>query len=137
MKSYEEERREAAARKRRLASNYWPVEGTFLWGPSHDHCSHYESLTVIELPQVENAREASLKGPHSFPLERMLAIFWRLLSGEEEGDDTASLQSADIFMQTSSLVSLRLLSKVGTFHQLVLIIIPTTLMHLGMRVCLG
>ena len=55
-----------------------------------------------------------MKGPHSFPVERMLAIFCRLLAGEEGGTSgDAGLQSADIFMQTSSLVSLRLLSKVA------------------------
>ena len=69
---------------------------------------------MLACVQAENAREASLKGPHSFPVERMLAIFCRLLAGEEgSSGGGAGLQSADVFMQTSSLVSLRLLSKVA------------------------
>lgn len=69
--------------------------------------------------QIEEAREAQLKGPHSFPLERLLAIFWTLLETEsaaqDDGPDISmqDKQSCEVFMQITSLVSLRLLSQVA------------------------
>ena len=62
--------------------------------------------------KVENAREAALRGPHSFPVERMLAVFWHLLTSEEDDGGNASQQAGDVFTQITSLVSLRLLSRV-------------------------
>ena len=62
--------------------------------------------------KVENAREAALRGPHSFPKERMLAVFWHLLASEEDDGGTANQQAGDVYMQITSLVSLRLLSRV-------------------------
>ena len=63
--------------------------------------------------QVENAKEAALKGPHSFPLERLLAVFWHLQRQEDDDDTSSSPHDAELFVQMASLVSLRLLSKVG------------------------
>lgn len=65
--------------------------------------------------QVELAREAALKGPHSFPVERLLSAFWHLLRSGGEGDDedpAQGLNSRDTFVQITSLVSLKLLSRV-------------------------
>ena len=71
--------------------------------------------------QVESAREAALKGPQSFPLERMLAVFWHLLRGADDsggaGASDESQQASDVFMQITSLVSLRLLSRVRPYSR--------------------
>ena len=61
---------------------------------------------------MENSKEAALKGPHSFTLARMLAVFWHLMRAEGGVESESDLHTADIFMQISSLVSLRLLSRV-------------------------
>lgn len=71
---------------------------------------------VIPWVQAEAAAEAKLRGPHSFPLERMLATFWELQHGSSEdstsADALADAQSNEVIMQVSSLVSLRFLSQV-------------------------
>ena len=69
--------------------------------------------------QAEAAKEIQLKGPTTFPQERLLSYFWNLLKSEGN-DDVASSQneraaqqqqSAEVFMLLRSLVSLRLLSQ--------------------------
>ena len=59
-----------------------------------------------------------MKGPHAFPLERLLGIFWELhaATGDEAPDEAErrDLQSADVLMQISSLVSLRFLSQASS-----------------------
>lgn len=73
--------------------------------------------------QAEAALEATLKGPHSFPLERLLHIFYCIYEQhgpENDGDEGQSghggaatrheVQRAEVQMQLSTLVSLRLLS---------------------------
>lgn len=66
--------------------------------------------------QAEAAAEAKLRGPHAFPLERMLATFWELRSAQDEEPAGAAeqrdAQSGDLFMEISSLVSMRFLSQV-------------------------
>ena len=68
--------------------------------------------------QAEAAAEAKLKGPHAFPLERLLGIFWELhaATGEAALDsaERRDLQSADVLLQISSLVSLRFLSQASS-----------------------
>ena len=62
-------------------------------------------------------QEAKLRGPHPFPLERLLAICWALLDADTAVSDEAppldgvERQSAEAYMQISSLVSLQLLSQ--------------------------
>ena len=66
--------------------------------------------------QAEAAAEAKLRGPHVFPLERMLATFWELRAAQDEAPPGAAeqrdAQSGDLFMEISSLVSMRFLSQV-------------------------
>lgn len=68
--------------------------------------------------QAEAAAEAKLKGPHPFPLERLLATFWELRNAQDKEpasmDEQRDAQSGDLFMQISSLVSQRFLSQVST-----------------------
>ena len=80
----------------------------FPWSSQAEH----KSLHV----QVESSREAALRGPHSFPLARLLAVFWHLMRTEGGVETNADLQAGDVFMQISSLVSLRLLSRVSCCH---------------------
>ena len=69
--------------------------------------------------QADGAREAQLKGPISFPQERLLSYFWNLLRSEGNDDGASDQnegaaqqqQSAEVFMLLRSLVSLRLLSQ--------------------------
>eukprot|EP00887_Chlorella_sp_A99_P001473 scaffold8.g1473.t1 len=67
--------------------------------------------------QVEAELEAKLRGPHSFPLERLLQIFFALYGkeGEEEGDGRRearrTMLQGEVLMQVPSLVALRLLSQ--------------------------
>ena len=61
--------------------------------------------------QVEATKEGQFHGGHSFALERLLYVFWQLL--RLQGVDGPEEQSADIFTQLSSLVSLRFLSQVA------------------------
>lgn len=69
--------------------------------------------------QAEGAKDAQLKGPITFPQERLLSYFWNLLKSEAADDATAAWderaaqqqQSAEVFMLLRSLVSLRLLSQ--------------------------
>ncbi len=71
--------------------------------------------------QVEGAKEAQLKGPITFPQERLLSYFWNLLKSEGADDEAGAWderaarqqQSAEVFMLLRSLVSLRLLSQVS------------------------
>ena len=67
--------------------------------------------------QAEAAAEAKLRGPHAFPLERMLATFWELRSAQDEvpagAAEQQDAQSGDLFMEISSLVSMRFLSQVS------------------------
>jgi hypothetical protein len=70
--------------------------------------------------QAEAAAEAKLRGPHAFALERLLGIFWELRAAQGGGipsaaAERADLQSADVLMQISSLVSLRFLSLARAF----------------------
>ncbi len=66
-------------------------------------------------------QEAKLRGPHPFPLERLLSICWALLDADAAASDEAppldgvERQSAEAFMQISSLVSLQLLSQARCF----------------------
>ncbi|DBB06530.1 TPA: hypothetical protein ACH3X1_012075 [Trebouxia sp. C0004] len=69
--------------------------------------------------QAEGAKEAQLRGPITFPQERLLSYFWNLLKSEGADDEAAAWdegaahqqQSAEVFMLLRSLVSLRLLSQ--------------------------
>ncbi|CAL8467061.1 g6597 [Coccomyxa elongata] len=68
--------------------------------------------------QAEAAAEAKLRGPHTFPLERLMGTYWELLyaQGEHQGvcpnaEEHRDALSADVFLQISSLVSLRFLSQ--------------------------
>ncbi len=79
--------------------------------------------------QTEAATENMLKGPHSFPLERLLHIFYCIYDQhcvEDEVDDgpdgpsgprnaaaAHEVQRAEVQMQVSTLVALRLLSVSG------------------------
>jgi len=62
---------------------------------------------------------AQLRGPITFPQERLLSYFWNLLKNEGADDEAAAWderaaqqqQSAEVFMLLRSLVSLRLLSQ--------------------------
>ncbi|EFN58433.1 hypothetical protein CHLNCDRAFT_50195 [Chlorella variabilis] len=76
--------------------------------------------------QVEAAVEAKLRGPHTFPLERLLHIFYVLYAhhdaeDEEEGAEgrlevpqsQRVMQQAEVLQQVSSLVALRLLEQCG------------------------
>lgn len=69
--------------------------------------------------QAEGAKEVQLRGPITFPQERLLSYFWNLLKSEGTDDESAAWderaahqqQSAEVFMLLRSLVSLRLLSQ--------------------------
>ncbi|EIE26725.1 hypothetical protein COCSUDRAFT_59242 [Coccomyxa subellipsoidea C-169] len=65
--------------------------------------------------QAESAAEAKLRGPHSFPLERLMATYWELRYAQGDtcpnAEEHRDAQSADVFLQISSLVSLRFLSQ--------------------------
>lgn len=92
--------------------------------PHHDKgwISSRYGLTIMygdAAVQAEVAKETQLKGPITFPQERLLSYFWNLLKSEGN-DDVASSQneraaqqqqSAEVFMLLRSLVSLRLLSQ--------------------------
>lgn len=97
---------------------------------------HRSSSSAMERKEAE-AHEQQMKGPGSFPLERLLAIFrcivvesdapahgfgqfhssshanLNLEEVEEDGEVTEEL-SADALMQLSTLVSVNLLSKSST-----------------------
>jgi hypothetical protein len=66
--------------------------------------------------QAEAAAEAKLRGPHSFPLERLLATFWELRYAQGKtcpiAEELQDAQSNEVNMQISSLVSLCFLSQV-------------------------
>lgn len=63
--------------------------------------------------QAEAAAEARLRGPHAFPLERLLAVHCALLRSLLDAPQPAEAeQSAELLMQLATLVSLRLLSRV-------------------------
>ena len=62
---------------------------------------------------MEAATEAALQGPHAFPLERLLSIFWHLMRAEAEQQLSAAAElSAEVFSQIASLTCLRLLVQV-------------------------
>ncbi|KAK9837270.1 hypothetical protein WJX81_002658 [Elliptochloris bilobata] len=64
--------------------------------------------------QAEAAKEARLRGPQAFPLERLLAVYWPLLRTHlDVPPPAAAEQSAEVLMQLTTLVSLRLLSRVS------------------------
>ena len=63
--------------------------------------------------QVEKAGASSLKGPHTFVLERLLSVFWALMRAEAEVPLSQQAEaSADVLGLLATLVSLRLLSQV-------------------------
>ncbi len=74
--------------------------------------------------QTEETHVAKLKGRHPFGLERLLALFWILAeehtvlaTGKDDGAlggtlPPDELQSAQVLVHVSSLVSMRLLSQV-------------------------
>lgn len=65
------------------------------------------------LAQAEAAKEARLRGPQAFPLERLLAVYWALLRGHVDAPQPAAAeQSAELHMQLATMVELRLLSRV-------------------------
>ena len=75
----------------------------------------------MPLEQVDLVAAARLKGPHPFPLERLLGICWALLdadaaASEEEAPvvDARGRHAAEVFVQIRTLVSLRLLNQVRT-----------------------
>ncbi|KAA6423708.1 MAG: origin recognition complex subunit 5 [Trebouxia sp. A1-2] len=63
--------------------------------------------------QAEGAKEAQLRGPITFPQERLLSYFWNLLKSEGADDEAAAWderaaqqqQSAEVFMLLRSLAS--------------------------------
>ena len=62
--------------------------------------------------QAETARQARLRGPQAFPLERLLAVYWALLRAHTDAPPPAAAeQSAEVLMQLATLASLRLLSR--------------------------
>lgn len=67
--------------------------------------------------QAEAALEARLRGPHSFPLERLLHIFWAVFAhhdAEDEGERQEAqrvMRQGEVLHQVSSLLSLRLLDQ--------------------------
>ncbi|KAK9809599.1 hypothetical protein WJX73_006476 [Symbiochloris irregularis] len=64
--------------------------------------------------QVETATEAAMQGPHAFPLERLLSIFWHLMRAEAEQQlSPAAELAAEVFGQIASLTCLRLLVQVS------------------------
>ena len=44
---------------------------------------------MLLLPQVEAAVEAKLRGPHSFPLERLLHIFYAIYANHDAEEEEA------------------------------------------------
>ena len=63
--------------------------------------------------QAEAAKEARLRGPQAFPLERLLAVYWALLRAHVDAPQPAAAeQSAELHMQLATMVELRLLSRV-------------------------
>ncbi|XP_076815225.1 origin recognition complex subunit 5-like [Clavelina lepadiformis] len=59
----------------------------------------------------DEKKSAHLRGPHAFPLDRMMAIFYSIVDGRVP-------PTANIFAQISSLVSLRFLSQIGHEDQI-------------------
>jgi origin recognition complex subunit 5 len=84
---------------------------------------------LSSLSQIEAVQEAKLRGPHPFPLERLLSICWALLDADTAASDEAppldavDRQSAEAFMQISSLVSLQLLSQASALDYLTALLI--------------
>ena len=63
--------------------------------------------------QAEAAKEARLRGPQAFALERLLAVYWALLRSHVDAPQPAAAeQSAELHMQLATMVELRLLSRV-------------------------
>lgn len=67
----------------------------------------------LSMVQVELVRETALIGPHAFSLERMLAVFWQLLKGEDDPDMSSAELSAGVHMQIATLTALKLLTRVS------------------------
>ena len=65
------------------------------------------------MAQAEAAKEARLRGPQAFALERLLAVYWALLRSHVDAPQPAAAeQSAELHMQLATMVELRLLSHV-------------------------
>ena len=92
--------------------------------------------------KAEVAKETQLKGPITFPQERLLSYFWNLLRSEANDGEVSSQgeraahqqQSAEVFMLLRSLVSLRLLSQarmpyVLCIHEFIQNVIYTQHLH--------
>lgn len=107
-----------------IASRNKPTADRTVFDPSHSRRGRKSSQALDR--QSEVATEAALRGPGPFSLERLLHIFYCLFEQHghqtddqdiDEHDQTVpseslpfTLQRADIGMQLSSLVTLRLLS---------------------------
>ena len=64
---------------------------------------------------AESALEAELRGPHSFPLERLLHIFYNIYNENDEDSEYSrkTMEGAEVLMQITTLCTLRLLAQSG------------------------
>ena len=111
-----------------VASSNKPTTDRSVFDPGYSKRGRKSAMAMDR--QTEAAVEAVLRGPHSFPLERLLHIFYCIYAhhgmadGEYEEESEAreesrkhmagELQSAEVLMQLSTLVSQRLLSVTGS-----------------------
>lgn len=105
-----------------VASRNKATADRIIFDPGYSHRGRHNSQAHDR--QTENAAEAALRGPHSFPLERLLQIFYCLYDQhgphEERNEGEIGIrniafevQRAEISMQLTTLVSLQLLSTGG------------------------
>ncbi|KAL4853474.1 putative DNA helicase MCM9 [Chlorella vulgaris] len=119
-----------------VASRNRPTSDRSVFDPSHKQRGRRDAQAHDR--QVEAAVEAKLRGPHSFPLERLLHVFYALFGqhdaeDEQEGGSQSQrqgrgdggggrgaaeleqrdMQQADVLQQVTSLVALRLLEQCG------------------------
>lgn len=108
-----------------IASRNKPTSDRAVFDPTHRKRGRKDAQAHDR--QVEAAVDAKLRGPHSFPLERLLHIFYAIYAHsdaedeEEEGDEEEEaqrkaeaqrvMQQAEVLQQVSSLVALRLMDQ--------------------------
>lgn len=104
-----------------IASRNKPSTDRVIFDPTYSRRGRKDGQATDRM--TEGALEAGLRGPHAFPLERLLHIFYCIYAqrdAEEEegaGGGAAALarevQVAEVQMQLSTLVGLRLLGTLG------------------------
>jgi len=105
-----------------LASRNAPTTDRAIFDPGYTKRRRKNSQALDR--QTEQALAGKLRGTHSFPLERVIQIYYYICehhnaveedneSGMDEHSWLFKMQQVDVFMQISSLVALGLLSTSG------------------------